>query len=113
MTLGRKAFRNSMVKGQNAGYQYFSPFPKMFFNPIKHKNHHLSYIYFVSHKCFQFVSFHGLVMSEPTEIFENIGGKEENAGNQHFLLFPQGFLPFAKKKKKEKQEGHDGPESLT
>ena len=25
--------------------------------------------------------------------FENIVGKEENAGNQHFLLFPQCFLP--------------------
>ena len=24
--------------------------------------------------------------------FENIVGKEENAGNQHFLLFPQSFL---------------------
>ena len=23
-------------------------------------------------------------------------GKGENAGNQHFLLFPQGFLPFPK-----------------
>ena len=24
--------------------------------------------------------------------FENLMGKRENAGNQHFLLFPQGFL---------------------
>ena len=28
---------------------------------------------------------------------ENIVGKRENAGNQHFLLFPQCFLPFPKK----------------
>ena len=28
--------------------------------------------------------------------FENIVGKGENAGNQHFLLFPQCFLPFLK-----------------
>ena len=28
--------------------------------------------------------------------FENIVGKGENAGNQHFLLFPQCFLPFTK-----------------
>ena len=28
--------------------------------------------------------------------FENIVGKAENAGNQHFLLFPQCFLPFPK-----------------
>ena len=26
--------------------------------------------------------------------FENIVRKEENAGNQHFLLFPQCFLSF-------------------
>ena len=28
--------------------------------------------------------------------FENIVGKEENAGNQHFLLFPHCFLTFPK-----------------
>ena len=28
--------------------------------------------------------------------FENIVGKAENADNQHFLLFPQCFLPFPK-----------------
>ena len=31
--------------------------------------------------------------NDPEEkAFENIVGKEENAGNQHFLLFPQCFL---------------------
>ena len=30
------------------------------------------------------------------EAFENVVGKGENAGNQHFLPFPQCFLPFAK-----------------
>ena len=30
------------------------------------------------------------------EPFENIVGKGENAGNQHYLLFPQCFLPFPK-----------------
>ena len=30
--------------------------------------------------------------------FENIVGKEENAGNQHFLLFPQFFLSLSKAK---------------
>ena len=29
--------------------------------------------------------------------FENIVGKEGNAGNQHFLLFPQCFLPIPKR----------------
>ena len=28
------------------------------------------------------------------EPFENIVGKGENAGNQHFLHFPQSFLPY-------------------
>ena len=28
--------------------------------------------------------------------FENIVGKGENANNQHFLIFPQCFLPFPK-----------------
>ena len=28
------------------------------------------------------------------ESFENLLGKGENAGNQHFLLFPKGFPPF-------------------
>ena len=32
--------------------------------------------------------------------FENIVGKGENAGNQHFLFFPQYFQPYPKKKKK-------------
>ena len=27
------------------------------------------------------------------EPFEKLVGKGENAGNQHFVLFPQGFLP--------------------
>ena len=30
---------------------------------------------------------------EKKKYFENIVGKGENAGNQHFLLFPQCFLP--------------------
>ena len=29
-----------------------------------------------------------------TNPFENIVGKRENTGNQHFLLFPQCFLPY-------------------
>ena len=30
--------------------------------------------------------------------FENVVGKEENAGNQHFLLFPQCFLFYGRQK---------------
>ena len=28
------------------------------------------------------------------KLFENIAGKEENAGNHHFLLFPECFLAY-------------------
>ena len=38
-----------------------------------------------------------LKFNDPKKMaFENIVGKGENAGNQHFLLFRQCFLPFAK-----------------
>ena len=37
-----------------------------------------------------------LLMTLLKEPFENIVGKGENAGNQHFLLCPQCFLPFPK-----------------
>ena len=35
-------------------------------------------------------------MTPRKEAFENILGKGENAGNQHFLPFPKCFLPFPK-----------------
>ena len=37
-----------------------------------------------------------LLTSLKKKAFENIVGKEENAGNKHFLLFPQCFLLFPK-----------------
>ena len=45
--------------------------------------------------------------------FENIVGKGENAGKQHFLLYPQCFLSFQKPISIVKKEDHDGPVSLT
>ena len=38
---------------------------------------------------------HNPTLNDPhmKTIFENIVEKENNAGNQHFLLFPQSFLP--------------------
>ena len=39
-----------------------------------------------------------LTFNDPEKMpFENIWGKGENAGNQHFLLFPQCFLPIQKR----------------
>ena len=37
-----------------------------------------------------------LLMTLKKKAFENIVGKEENGGNQHFLLFPQRFLSVPK-----------------
>ena len=37
-----------------------------------------------------------LLTTSKMKPFENIVGKGENAGNQHFLLFPQYFVPFPK-----------------
>ena len=33
-------------------------------------------------------------MIKKNNLLKTFVGKEENAGNQHFLLFPQCFLPF-------------------
>ena len=38
-----------------------------------------------------------------TKIFESIVGKGENAGNQHFFLFPHCFLPYLRQKSSFKQ----------
>ena len=39
-----------------------------------------------------------LLLTTPEEKpLENIVGKGENAGNQHFLLFPQYFLPIPRR----------------
>ena len=35
-------------------------------------------------------------MTHGEKPFDNIVGKGENAGNQHFHLFPQCYLPFPK-----------------
>ena len=37
-----------------------------------------------------------LLMTLMNEAFKNILEKGENAGNQHFLLFPEYFVPFPK-----------------
>ena len=49
----------------------------------------------LSTSIFSFSPFHTIPTFDDTE---NIEGKGENAGNQHFLLFPQYFLPLSKTK---------------
>ena len=39
-----------------------------------------------------------LLRTMKKKTFENIVGKEENAGNQHFLLFPSCFLHYQRQK---------------
>ena len=39
-----------------------------------------------------------LLMTLQKMAIENISRKEQNAGNQHFLLFPQCFLPYQRVK---------------
>ena len=39
-----------------------------------------------------------LLMTLKKKRFQNIVGKEENSGNQHFLLCPQYFLSYPEKK---------------
>ena len=43
-----------------------------------------------------FTTLFQLLMTLRKEAFENILGKGENAGNQHFLFFPKYFLSFPK-----------------
>ena len=42
----------------------------------------------------QFLTLYHKITTLKKKPFENNVGKEENAGNQHFLLFPECFLPF-------------------
>ena len=51
--------------------------------------------FFVGTNCFQlFPKQSRLLTTLRKKPFKNIVGKGENAGNQHFLLFPACFLPF-------------------
>ena len=36
-------------------------------------------------------------VTNPDKLQKNFAGKGKNAGNQHFLLFPQFFLPYQNK----------------
>ena len=45
-----------------------------------------------------FTTYSRLLTSLGKKPFENIEGKGENAGYQHFLIFPQCFLPYLRQK---------------
>ena len=50
-------------------------------------------------KSYLFTTQSRLLTTSKQRAFENIVGNGENAGYQHFLVFPQCFLPFQEKKK--------------
>ena len=74
------------------GYQHFL-FSYIVFNriiPQGHKNCHCMV------KSYLFTTQSQLLTTLKQSVFENIVGKGEYAGNQHFLLFLPCFLPFPK-----------------
>ena len=67
------------------GNQYFPTFLQCFLRFLRH---------ILSAEVYQlFTTPSRLLTTLRKKSFENIVGKGENAGNQHFLLFPQCFLP--------------------
>ena len=74
--------RKHCGKRRNCSLRAISPYPSVFKRPVlqTHKTDSL---------------FGKELKTLRKETFENIVGKEENAGNQHFLLFLC-FLPFPK-----------------
>ena len=95
MALQKKALENIVGKGENAGNQHFLLFPRCFFpyhtqkssfNPLQNDK-------FLNWSKLKALADNKINVTEKFEFVlgrvENIVGKGENAGNQHFLLFPQ------------------------
>ena len=77
---------NILGKGENASYQHFLLFPECFQKLSSLGSLKVGIV---------LTLYHALQTSNtPQKTFENILGKEDNAGNQHFLLFPQCLLPY-------------------
>ena len=58
---------------------FFLHYSTIFFSNFKDSSHNLNLYH--------------TILTLIKDSFENIVGKGENAGNQHFPLFPHGFLP--------------------
>ena len=79
---------NIVRKGEIACYKH--PFLTMFYISLERQNAAL---------CGNGLTLYHIIptlMTYRKKPFENIEGKGENAGNQHFILFPQCFLPSPK-----------------
>ena len=92
-TLRKKPFENMMGKGENAGNQHFFLFPQCF---LPFPKEFFSHVRIEPFFTFLFTTQSRLLTTPRKKPFENMMGKGENAGNQHFFLFPQCFLPFPK-----------------
>ena len=100
--------KNIFGTGENSFTSIFSFFHN-FCNHYQNIVFSCNYVYVVICKCFQFGLVQNFVFCLPhnpesqllmtlkDKPFENIVGKGENACNQHFLLFPQCFLPIRKR----------------
>ena len=88
---------NIVSKGVNAG-NHFCLFLQIVFYSFKHKSFRLYLIGLLEIHCLAL--YHTILTfndPETKKTFLNILGKGENAGNQHFLLFPQCFQPIPKR----------------
>ena len=109
-SLMEKTFENIVGKGENTGHQYFL-FSHNVTHCIRDKFRFLNRLNFVVCTCFQIRKLPNDKILDTNKLkafaddktnaaqmiisvfdrLENIAGKGENAGYQHFLLFPQCF----------------------
>ena len=100
-TSGKKSFSKHCGKGKNAGNQYFLLFPRCFLLFPAQISIFESELFWSSANALnldksKILSFGKCLKILSKKTSENIVGKEGNAGNQHFLLFPQCSLSFKK-----------------
>ena len=84
-----KRVKNTGGKGEIAHYEQFLLFPQHFLRLVVLTRENQG----LHGKGLTFTAQSRLLTYLRKEAFENILGKGENAGNQHFLLFPKCFLP--------------------
>ena len=72
---------NNVVKGENAGLPVFSPFPTMFSKVVFFR---VAKSWDCVVKSLPFTKQLRILTTQEMQSFENIVGKGENAGNQHF-----------------------------
>ena len=94
-----KPFENIVGKGENAGNHHFLHFPTIFSTrPNTDFNFSVTFILW-SANAFNLDQFKKLLFGKGLRsLLKTLWGKGQNAGNHHFPLFPQCFLPYQKEK---------------